>query len=131
MFFKKPTLLIVEDETQVREGLATFFKRRGYEVFETDNEDEAVGLYDTHQPQFVFLDIRLKNSSGIEALKRMRRINTEPKIIMVTAIEEENLIREAKELGADDYIPKPFTVKQLEQFLNAKLSILRLKTKKE
>jgi two-component system response regulator (stage 0 sporulation protein F) len=131
MFFKKPKLLIVEDETQVREGLATFFKRRGYEVFETDNEDEAVGLYDTHQPQFVFLDIRLKNSSGIEALKRMRRINTEPKIIMVTAIEEENLIREAKELGADDYIPKPFTVKQLEQFLNAKLSILRLKTKKE
>ncbi len=129
MFFKKPKLLIVEDEREVCEGLAKFFRHRGYEVYETDNEEEAVGLYDTHQPEFVFLDIRLRNSSGIDALRRMRKINQEPRIIMVTAMEEENFIREARELGADDYITKPFTVKQLEQFLSQKLSLMRFKQK--
>lgn len=124
-------ILVVDDEREICELTKSFLAKRNYETFMATNIDDAIGLIQKEWPQIVLLDIRLGNESGMDALSKIKQINDNIKVIMITALDDENSIRQAKSLGADDYITKPFTTKYLNDFILQKISSLQAEQKKE
>jgi two-component system, OmpR family, phosphate regulon response regulator PhoB len=111
----KPRLLIVEDDAALSELLAWHFEAEGYDVLRTADGEEALLLAQEQRPDAVILDWMIDNLPGIEVCRRLRRApDTEAlPIIMLTARgEEEDKIRGLK-TGADDYVTKPFSPREL------------------
>jgi sigma-B regulation protein RsbU (phosphoserine phosphatase) len=104
------TLLIVDDEELNRTGLTRRLQRHEYEVFAASNGREAIELLGGRRFDLVLLDIMMPGMNGLEVLKFLRRIDTllDLPIIMVTAKGESEDMVEALELGANDYVTKPF-----------------------
>ncbi len=99
-------ILIVDDSAFMRKVLRDIFESVGYTNFiEAGNGHEAVEKIKTDHPDFVFLDIIMPEFSGMDVL---REIGKEAKVIIVSAVGQQELIDEAKSLGALDYIVKPF-----------------------
>jgi len=118
-------ILVVDDEPEITEILKNFFERKSYIVFTANNGEAALEVVKEHRPHLVFLDIRMPKMDGLTVLRNIRAIDTSIKVIMVTAIEDDKTIAEAKSLGAVDYISKPFKLEYLEkdviEKVNAKL----------
>jgi len=92
-----------------------FFKDRGFQVFIALNGEEALSLVKKERPEIVLLDIKMKGMDGVAALKHIKEIDKSIKIIMVTALEDQDKMNEAYKLGACDYITKPLVLDYLEQ----------------
>jgi len=116
-------LLIVDDETDVREFAASFFRKRKVEVSTASSGEEAINLMDKHKPHLVLMDIKMNGIDGIETLRRMREKDKEVKVIMVTGRkpDEEESFNKCREYGAMDYIHKPLDLHELEKVV---LSVL-------
>ncbi len=111
----KSKILIVEDDPDVAEMLNAYFGVQGYEVFTANWGEDGVRAGQTEQPDLVILDIRLPDIDGYEVARRLRsdrRTNTIP-IIFLTEKRERADRLHGLELGADDYITKPFDVQEL------------------
>jgi two-component system, OmpR family, phosphate regulon response regulator PhoB len=111
----KPRLLLVEDDTALAELLDWHFQQEGYEVVRTPDGEEALLLARESPPDIVLLDWMIEGLSGIEVCRQLRRANgtANVPIIMLTARgEEEDRIR-GLETGADDYVTKPFSPREL------------------
>ncbi len=111
----KPRLLIVEDDAALAELLVWHFEQAGYEVTQTPDGEEALLLAVERHPDGVILDWMINNLPGIEVCRRLRRVpaTAAVPIIMLTArSEEEDRIR-GLETGADDYVIKPFSPREL------------------
>jgi two-component system phosphate regulon response regulator PhoB len=111
----KPRLLLVEDDTALSELLDWHFQQEGYEVVSTPDGEEALLLSRESPPDIVLLDWMLEGLSGIEVCRQLRRATATANvpIIMLTARgEEEDRIR-GLETGADDYVTKPFSPREL------------------
>jgi len=109
------TILVVEDEADIRELLAYNLKAEGYEVVEAGRGEEALTLLKGGQPDLILLDLMLPDLSGLEICRRVRRdpdLGRVP-VIMVTAKGAEVDRVVGLELGADDYIVKPFSVREV------------------
>lgn len=117
-------LLIVDDETDVREFAANYFRKRKIEVLTASCGAEALTIVENQMPQLILLDIKMEGLDGIETLRRMKEIDKDTKIIMVTGRhpEEEDVFLKCKELGAVDYIHKPLKLDELERVV---LSLLQ------
>lgn len=103
------TILIVEDEPKIAVLLAEYLQSQGgYETASLSRGDEVLPWVETHAPDLVLLDLMLPGMGGLEVCKQLRRDSTVP-IIMVTARVEEIDRLLGLELGADDYICKPFS----------------------
>ena len=76
------------------------------------------------RPDIVFLDIRMKGMSGLEALKKIKEMDKKIKVIMLTVHEEKEIVERAKELGADEYITKPFRIDYLDEIVIKKVQEL-------
>ncbi len=111
----KPSLLLVEDDTALADLLDWHFQQEGYEVVRTPDGEEALLLARESPPDIVLLDWMIEGLSGIEVCRRLRRTSETANvpIIMLTARgEEEDRIR-GLETGADDYVTKPFSPREL------------------
>jgi two-component system phosphate regulon response regulator PhoB len=111
----KPRLLLVEDDTALAELLDWHFQQEGYDVVRTPDGEEALLLARETPPDIVLLDWMIEGLSGIEVCRRLRRATDTANvpIIMLTARgEEEDRIR-GLETGADDYVTKPFSPREL------------------
>ena len=111
----KPRLLLVEDDTALAELLEWHFEQEGYDVVRTPDGEEALLLSRESPPDIVLLDWMIEGLSGIEVCRRLRRATDTANvpIIMLTARgEEEDRIR-GLETGADDYVTKPFSPREL------------------
>jgi len=108
-------LLLVEDDRQLAELVRFHFDRAGYEVTRTGDGDEALILAEEVRPDLVILDWMIEGISGIEVCRRLRRrpATANMPIIMLTARGEENHRVRGLETGADDYLTKPFSPKEL------------------
>ncbi len=104
---RQATLLIVDDEDGPRESLKIIFED-DYEVLCAENAVKALELLRHHQVHAAVLDIRMGAMSGIELLGRIREIDPDLGVIMLTAFEEMETLRQALRLGACDYLSKPF-----------------------
>ncbi len=113
-------ILIVEDEVKILEVLEAYLKKAGYGVITAINGSEAIYKYKQYNPRLIILDLMLPDISG-EKICEIIRKESEVPIIMLTAKVEEESILKCFSLGADDYITKPFSPKQVVARVNAVL----------
>lgn len=120
-------VLVVDDEPEAVELLVEFLSSKGYEVLTATSGEEALRRVKEDRPHLVLLDVRMPQMNGLEVLQRIREIDAEMGVIMVTAVNEEDVGRKALELGAFDYIVKPLDLKYLERSLWYKIATMLLK----
>jgi two-component system phosphate regulon response regulator PhoB len=111
----KPALLLVEDDRALADLLTWHFDREGYDIVRTADGDEALLLAEERTPDLVILDWMIEGVSGIEVCRRLRRrpITAHVPIIMLTARGEESDRIRGLHTGADDYVTKPFSPREL------------------
>jgi len=109
---KKVRVLVAEDEPRYVWAIQTNLEARNYEVFTASDGQQAVQLAADVQPDLILLDIKMPIMNGYEACRRIREFSTVP-IIMITAMAEEADKVLGLDLGADDYVTKPFSVPEL------------------
>lgn len=111
----KSTLLVVEDDLDVADMLTAYFEGQGYRVVAVDCGEEAVRIARSTHPDLVILDIRLPDIDGYEVARRLRsyRRTDDIPIIFLTEKRQRNERLQGLELGADDYITKPFDIQEL------------------
>lgn len=117
------TILIVDDEASIREMIAVALEMAGYNCLEASNTQEAYSIIVDENPHMILLDWMLPGTSGIEFARRLKRDErtSETPIIMLTAKGEEDNKILGLEAGADDYITKPFSPRELVARLKAVL----------
>ena len=122
-----PHVLVVEDDTALRELISYNLKREGCEVSECDDGEEALILIDERQPHFLLLDWMLPSLSGIEICRRLRRdVSTaDLPIMMLTARGDEGDRVRGLDAGADDVLIKPFSMNELVARIKAILRRIR------
>ena len=106
------TVLVVDDEPTIREIVVKYLKRDGYRTLEAADGDRARELIETERPDLVVLDLMLPGTDGLELCRRIRADSHLP-VIMLTARGEEADRIVGLELGADDYVTKPFSPREL------------------
>ena len=109
---QKPRILLVDDERAIVESLRYALEKEGYEVFDTGEGGEALELARRSSPDLVLLDIMLPGMSGFEICRVLRQESTVP-ILMLTARGDEPDRIVGLDLGADDYITKPFSLREV------------------
>jgi DNA-binding response OmpR family regulator len=109
----KPLLLLVEDEPALARGLADSFGDEGFDVRVVARGDEALTAIREHRPQIVVLDIMLPGRSGLDVLRDLRASGQRVPVLMLTAKGDIVDRVVGLELGADDYLPKPFAEREL------------------
>ena len=110
-----PKLLVVDDEIDVCNFVKNFLEERGYEVFTAMNADDGLAIAKREKPALVLLDIKMKGMDGLAALKHLKEFDRNQKVVMVTALEDQDKMDEACRLGACEYITKPLMLDHLEQ----------------
>ena len=105
-------ILIVEDEASYRETLGYLLRREGYQVTEAPDGEAGLAAYDRTGADLVLLDLMMPGLTGTEVFRRLRRRGSVP-VIMVTARDAEVDKVVGLELGADDYVTKPFSQREL------------------
>lgn len=113
-------ILVVDDEQMIREAVSSYLEKQGYHVFAAETGQEALQLLEKHAISFVILDLMLPDLSGEEVCAMIRKESRVP-IIMLTAKTMESDMLEGLDLGADDYITKPFSLKNLYARMQAVL----------
>ena len=106
------TVLVVDDEPMVREVLTQYLTRDGFLVVEAADGEEAVAKLDACAPDLVLLDLMLPNKHGLEVLRHARSTSDVP-VILLTALGAEKDRVAGLELGADDYVVKPFSPREV------------------
>ncbi|AWZ48156.1 response regulator [Hathewaya limosa] len=102
-------VLIVDDATFMRMMIKDILEKNSFEVVgEADNGLKAVELYKAEKPDVVTMDITMPDMDGIEAVKEIRKINPNAKIIMCSAMGQQTMVMDAIKAGAKDFIVKPF-----------------------
>ena len=119
----KPMILIVEDDPSIRRMLALILKKNDYTVMESENGEDALRAFYERKPHLIISDIAMPKMDGKELCRIIRRDYSEELIpfIFLTARAELSDKREGFELGADDYIVKPFDPDDLLMRVSAKL----------
>ncbi len=121
----KGRLLIVEDDTDLVKALELYFSRAGWQVIVGKNGLEGLQkLYD-ERPNVVILDIAMPKMDGWEVCRRIRELSDVPIVILTARVQEDERVKGLK-LGADDYVVKPFSLKELEARVDSVLRRARL-----
>jgi two-component system response regulator RegX3 len=116
----RPLVLVVDDEESYRQALASGLSREGFAVELAADGHEAMRLFHRIHPDLVLVDVMLPDQSGVELCQQMRALAPVP-IIMVTAKDSEVDVVLGLELGASDYVPKPFRLRELVARMRAVL----------
>jgi DNA-binding response OmpR family regulator len=116
----EPTILVVDDEPSIREVVSIYLERAGYHVVVADDGQAALEALERQPPDLVVLDLMLPEVDGLEITRRLRAEGDTP-IIMLTARREETDRILGLEMGADDYVVKPFSPRELVSRVKAVL----------
>lgn len=102
-------ILVVDDAAFMRMMIKDTLKKNGYEdIIEAADGEQAVQSYKAENPDLVIMDITMPNKNGLEALKEIKEIDPNAKIVMCSAMGQESMVVEAIRNGAKDFIVKPF-----------------------
>lgn len=112
-------LLVVEDDQSIRESLVDFFTSRDWLVQGCEDVAGAERALASQRFHMVLLDLRLKNGNGLDVLRQMRRSGDKTPVIVLTAHGETEQRVQGLQLGADDYVVKPFSVHELDARIQA------------
>lgn len=106
-------ILVAEDEPMLLKTIELKLKKEGYDVIATIDGREAISKIESEQPDLVISDIMMPYASGLELTAMLKKGEKQVPIIILSAMEQEKVVMEAFELGADDYITKPFSLNEL------------------
>jgi len=115
-------ILVIDDESDVRQLMAHFLTEKGFEVRIAENGRLGLAALDTFTPDVVLLDMHMPELDGVETLKRLAARSPGLPVIMVTVNDDVETTSRLLQLGAADYVPKPFNLEYLEQAINIQLS---------
>lgn len=114
------SILLVEDDVATRHAIATFLAGHAHEVVEADDAASAVAAWEVRRPDLIVLDLGLPDQDGLTVVRRIRREATTP-ILILSARDRESDKVAALDLGADDYVTKPFGMAELRARIDALL----------
>lgn len=119
----KPTILIIEDDHIIRSNVLDTLELEGFNVVEAENGGMGLGLLQMYQPDLILCDINMPDFDGYQILKYVRCSESLAKIpfIFLTAMADRSLVRLGMDMGADDYITKPFTDQELISAVQSRL----------
>lgn len=120
-------ILVVDDELQIGRVLRRSLSARGYEVQVAGNGEEGLDVFSSWTPDLVITDLSMPNMGGIELCRRLRAVSQVP-IIVLSVKGEERVKVEALDVGADDYVTKPFGIDELLARVRAALRRITVKT---
>lgn len=110
-------LLILDAEEGICDQLKKFFDYRGYKVFAVTDTNDALSVIEKEKPHILVLDILMRGVGALEVLKKAKEENPNVRAIMITVKEDETTKYQAKELGVDECITKPFSYDVLERLI--------------
>ncbi len=120
----KKRILIVEDEAEAANSLKDYFQTQGLEVVTASSGEKGLELLNSEKPALVPLDMRLEEGlTGMEVLRRAKQAKTQVPIVILTAVDDRNVIQLAKGLGASDYLTKPFRLEDLKRVVLDRLNV--------
>ncbi|AOH57219.1 response regulator [Peribacillus muralis] len=108
-------ILIVDDQFGIRILLNEVLHKEGYDTFQAANGIQALEVLNNHSPDLVLLDMKIPGMDGIEILKRMKVVDPDIRVIIMTAYGELDMIQEAKDLGAMTHFAKPFDIDDIRK----------------
>jgi two-component system response regulator (stage 0 sporulation protein F) len=111
-------ILAVDDEESIRELLEDFLTFQGYEVETASNGEDALLAIEAKPPDLVLLDIKMPGKSGIEVLRKIKALQADIGVVMLSAFGDLATIKEARKLGSDFYLQKPVNLKHLQEYLH-------------
>ncbi|HBO84974.1 MAG TPA: DNA-binding response regulator [Deltaproteobacteria bacterium] len=125
------TLLIVEDDDVIRKTLSEVFVRNGFKVFSSERGNEALAIIKKHKIDIVLLDLKLPDGNGLEILKKVRALDEDVTVIVMTAYPEIKTAVSAMKCGAYDYINKPFELEELKLLIGKAVETRNLRSEVE
>ena len=126
---KLPPILVVDDNHDNAEIIRQYLEIRGYPITVAHDGDEALALFETVRPALVLLDVMMPGRDGWEVCRLMKQnpvLGKTVRIIMVTALDAWDDKREAMQLGADDYVEKPFDLPTLARTVQRNIEQMRV-----
>ncbi len=115
-------LLVADDEQKICRLLESFFSERGFQVFTAHDGASTMACIRAERPHLVFLDLHMPGLGGLEILQQAREVDALIKVIVITAVEDEETMSRARSLGAIDYVIKPFSLEYLKDEVLGKVS---------
>ena len=106
-------VLVVDDNQFMRKRISKVLVDQGYEVVEAEDGDEAIEVYQSARPDATLMDVVMPSKDGIEALSGIRQADPSAKVIMLTALNQQETVVKAIQLGARDFLTKPVVPDQL------------------
>ena len=123
-------ILVVDDNAQIVDILSQYIKKEGWPMLAAKTGEEALALFDAAEPSLILLDIMLPGVDGLEVCRRIRRVSSVP-ILMITAKDEDADRILGLDIGADDYIVKPFSPGEVMARIRAVLRRIPAAAEKE
>ena len=115
-------ILIVDDASFMRMMLKDILSKEGYAIIEAVDGKDAVEKYKIEMPDIVTMDITMPNMTGIESLKEIKKLDSHAKVIMCSAMGQQNMVMEAIQAGAKDFIVKPFEAERVKNAIKSVVS---------
>lgn len=106
-------ILVVDDQYGIRLLLQEVFSKENIDIFQASNGKQALEIIKEEKPDLILLDMKMPGMDGLELLRRLRKFNTQAKVIMMTAYGELDMVAEASRLGALTHFTKPFDIEEL------------------
>ncbi len=112
-------VMVVDDSVAVRRIIAKILTFAGHQVVcEAGDAESAIDLYPIHYPDVVTMDIKMKGTDGMQATRRILQIDPEARIVMITAVGDQDYVLESMRIGARQYLIKPIQVERLVAVIN-------------
>lgn len=118
MVQEMPTILVVDDEQEIRNTLSEYLDMKGYPVLTAGSGREALSILDEREVQFMLLDIRMDDMNGLQVLQRIRLTHPDIIVVMISGLGMEDMAQKALRMGASDYISKPLRLEYLETVIS-------------
>jgi two-component system chemotaxis response regulator CheY len=115
---EKPlSVLVVDDSLLVRKQLKGILEEQGCAVMEAANGSQAFQIIKTSQPDLILMDIVMPEQDGIEALRKIKEVKPNTKVVMVSSVGTQSYLKEAVKLGAYDFLQKPINAEAIHRIL--------------
>jgi len=118
----KMDILVVDDEKEIADMVVNFLKASGYKAVAVTDPKKAFSMIKANKPKLIFLDIVMPGVDGIELLQRIKEVDSNMKVIMMSGVSDEGICTTAVEKGASAYITKPFSLQQVKVTLLSTLT---------